>query len=216
MNPQDWNQDPRWQRAFAHHLHLAGRRGHGRGHRHGFGDGPPFGVPPGPPFGQPPFVARWLVRRGGRMKRGDVRAGILALLAEEPRNGYQIMQELETRSRGMWRPSPGSVYPALQLLEDEGLVRAETGAGGRVFALTEAGRKHVDEQGARSAPWEAAAGTADPESLELFRLTGQLGAAAMQVAHTGSAAQIAEARKALIAARRALYRILADDDGGDE
>ncbi|HWM84737.1 MAG TPA: PadR family transcriptional regulator [Kofleriaceae bacterium] len=153
-----------------------------------------------------------MFRRGGRMKRGDVRAGILALLAEQPRNGYQIMQELETRSRGMWRPSPGSVYPALQQLEDEGLVREQTGAGGRVFELTEAGHKQAKQSAEESAPWESAAGAADDPSLELFGLAGQIGSAAMQVVQTGSEAQVAEARKALVAARRALYRILAEDD----
>jgi DNA-binding PadR family transcriptional regulator len=150
------------------------------------------------------------------MKRGDVRAAILALLAEQPRNGYQIMQELETRSRGMWRPSPGSVYPALQLLEDEGLVRAQEGAGGRVFELTEQGRKVVAEAG-EQAPWESAASAADDKSFELLGLAGQIGAAAAQVLQSGNEAQIAEARKALIATRRALYRILAEDGlDGDE
>jgi DNA-binding PadR family transcriptional regulator len=159
-----------------------------------------------------------MFRRGGRMKRGDVRAGILALLAEEPRNGYQIIQELEQRSRGMWRPSPGSIYPALQLLEDEGLVVADESAGGRVFKLTDRGRKAARDEGAAgSAPWESAATQADDPSMELFSLTGQLGAAAMQVVQTGNPQQIAEARKALVAARRALYRILAEDDlAGDE
>ena len=61
--------------------------------------------------------------RGPRVKRGDVRAAALALLAEEPPNGYQIIQEISERSGGVWRPSPGSVYPALQQLEDEGLIR---------------------------------------------------------------------------------------------
>jgi hypothetical protein len=86
-----------------------GRGGHGRGGRRGR---PPFGPPFGPGFG-----------RGSRARRGDVRAALLVLLAEEPRNGYGLMQEIESRSEGAWRPSPGSVYPALQQLEDEGLVR---------------------------------------------------------------------------------------------
>ncbi len=217
MHSEDWNPGD-WKAAWISRMGMAGRgRGHGRGgHRGppGFG-GPPFGFPPGGPFGIP-FGARYLFRRRGRMKRGDVRAGILALLAEQPRNGYQIMQELESRSRGMWRPSPGSVYPALQLLEDEGMVRAQEGAGGRVFELTEKGRKVVDEQ-AEQAPWESAASHADDKSFELFGLAGQIGAAASQVLQTGNEAQIAEARKTLIATRRALYRILAEDDlDGDE
>src|SRR5919202_2223391 len=99
-----------------HHHH----RGRGRG-----GWGPGFG---GPPFG-----------RGPRPRRGRVRAALLVLLAEEPRNGYGLMQEIEQRSGGAWRPSPGSVYPALQQLGDEGLVRSETRDGGNVFELTDAG-----------------------------------------------------------------------------
>ena len=87
--------------------------------------------------------------RGGRMRRGDVRAAILLLLEEEPRNGYQVMQELEQRTGGAWRPSPGSVYPALQLLADEGLVRSEPRDGGNVFELTDAGRAHVEEHRGR-------------------------------------------------------------------
>src|SRR3954452_6065800 len=110
-----------------HHGHGRGRRGRG-----GWGGPGPGG------FGG---------HRGPRARRGDVRAALLALLAEEPRNGYGLMQEIEQRSDGMWRPSPGSVYPALQQLEDEGLVRAEVVDGGRRFALTDAGRAHVDERG---------------------------------------------------------------------
>jgi len=219
MNPDNWDPGD-WKHHMKHQLrmHLAERGGgrHGRGGRRGgFGYGPPpFGFPPG--FG-PHMAARFFMRRGGRMKRGDVRAGILALLAEQPLNGYQIMQELETRSRGMWRPSPGSVYPALQQLGDEGLVREQAGAGGRVFELTDSGRKAVEAQAKHEAPWESAASAASDESFELLGLAQQIGAAAAQVLQTGNAAQIAEARKSLIATRRALYRILAEDDlAGDE
>src|SRR3954471_20452280 len=94
--------------------------------------------------------------RGPRARRGDVRAALLVLLAEEPRNGYQLMQEIEQRSDGAWRPSPGSVYPALQQLEDEGLVTTATRDGGRVYELTDAGRTQVDERGDAPAPWDAA------------------------------------------------------------
>jgi DNA-binding PadR family transcriptional regulator len=83
---------------------------------------------------------RWLGMRPTRARRGDVRAAALALLAENPMNGYQIIQEISERSGGVWRPSPGSVYPALQQLEDEGLIRAEEGAGGRrAYQLTDDG-----------------------------------------------------------------------------
>jgi len=145
-----------------------------------------------------------------------VRAAILALLAEQPRNGYQIMQELEQRSRGVWRPSPGSVYPALQLLEDEGLVRAEESGGGRVFQLTDRGRAYVKEHESEvAAPWEAMSSTAGNEVLDVMGLLRSLAVAAMQVAHAGSPAQLAEARKVLAEARRALYRILAAEEPED-
>lgn len=188
-------------------------RGRGReGGRHGEGGGPPGGGNPwgGNPWGGNPF---WrFFHRGPRARRGDVRAGILALLAEQPRNGYQIMQELEQRSGGQWRPSPGSVYPALQQLEDEGLVRAEESGGGRVFQLTESGRayvkEHADEVGA---PWDALRSAAGDEVMDLLGLCRQLGVAAVQVAHAGNAAQIAQARKVIGDARRALYRLLAEE-----
>ncbi len=183
----------------------------GRGHRHGrgpFGFGPPWGGRGHPPF---PFF------RGPRARRGDGRAAILALLSEQPRNGYQIMQELEQRSGGLWRPSPGSVYPALQQLEDEGLVKAEEQAGGRVFALTAKGQAYVAEhQEEVSEPWKSVSGSAGDDFVGVMRLIRELGAAAVQVSHAGSPEQIAEAGKVLREARRALYRILAEDEPADE
>lgn len=180
-------------------------RGRGRG-RHGGppwarGGGFPFGGPGGPPT------------RGRRAGRGDVRGGILALLAEEPMHGYQIMRELAERSGGVWRPSPGSVYPTLQQLEDEGLVAPRASdAGKRVFELTDAGREQVKASPSGAAPWEAAAGGVDDELVELRDLAFQVGAAVMQVAHAGGAGQVAKARETLKEARRSLYRLLAEDD----
>jgi DNA-binding PadR family transcriptional regulator len=183
--------------------------GHGGGHRGGPFD--PRGFPGA--FG---FLN--MFRRGGgaRARRGDIRSAILALLAEEPRNGYQIMQELEQRSRGMWRPSPGAVYPALQQLEDEGLVSAESAGGGRVFSLTARGRAEATARGAdKDAPWETVSEAAGDDVPEMFHLLKQLGAAALQVVGAGSAAQVSEARRILAEARRALYRVLAEDDDKD-
>jgi DNA-binding PadR family transcriptional regulator len=135
-----------------------------------------------------------------------VRLGILALLVEAPRNGYQIMQELESRSRGMWRPSPGSVYPALQLLEDEGLVRAEAGEGSsRLFVLTDKGKESYEKTKGEEAPWDAVAGDEQAPAIELFQLMRGIGGALMQVAQGGNAQSIAAAKKILTDARKALY-----------
>ena len=185
-----------------------GRGGGGHG---GFG---PFG--PGGGFGPGGFS--WNpFRRGPRARRGDIRAGILALLQEEPRNGYQIMQELKQRSQGMWNPSPGSVYPALQLLQDERLIATEEGPGGRVYALTTEGKAYVKEHADETAaPWEALSNSAGDGFIETMGLFRQLGAAVMQVVQAGDVAQIAKAKKVLITARRSLYEILAQDDSDDE
>jgi DNA-binding PadR family transcriptional regulator len=153
--------------------------------------------------------------RGPRARRGDVRAALLVLLAEEPRNGYGLMQEIEARSDGVWRPSPGSVYPALQQLEDEGLIRAEERDGGRVFTLTDAGRTHVAEHDL-GAPWEAVRDDMGAGMHELRGMIAQVAAAAWQVAQAGTEAQAAEAAKVLEETRRSLYRILAGDTPADD
>lgn len=193
-------------------LAMSGRGERGR-HHHRHRGGPGFG-PWGPPFGGRggPFG-----RRGRRMQRGDVRAAILVLLDEEPRNGYGLMQEIEQRSDGAWRPSPGSVYPALSQLEDEGLIRAETRDGRKLFALTDAGRRHVEEHREElGAPWEAASGGLGEHVVELRDLLWQVGTAAMQVVQAGDEQQVARAREVLTEARRSLYRILAGDDPAAE
>jgi len=157
-------------------------------------------------------------RRRPRVRRGDVRAAALALLAEEPRNGYQIIQEIASRSGGVWQPSPGSVYPALQQLEDEGLISAASMEGGRSgFALTDEGRSYMTEHADEvNAPWEIVAGREHGSVREMRGLIGQLAMAAMQVTQAGSDAQIAEAQAILTNTRRSLYRILAaEEDAGE-
>lgn len=152
-------------------------------------------------------------RRGRRARRGDIRAAVLLLLAEEPRNGYGLMQEIEERSGGVWRPSPGSVYPVLAQLEDEGLVRAVQDATRKLYELTDTGREHVEERRERfGLPWETAAGQLPDELHELRVAAKGLAIAAMQVGQTGTATQLAEARRILDDARRALYRLLAGDE----
>jgi DNA-binding PadR family transcriptional regulator len=173
--------------------------------------GPPFpasmpSAPPGP--GAPPMFGP-----GPKVRRGDVRAAALALLAEAPRNGYQIIQEIAERSQGLWRPSPGSVYPALQQLEDEGLVRAEEDAGRRTYRLTEEGRAHVEEhRDALAEPWAAVVESVSEEMVDLRGLFRQVGMALRQVAEAGTPAQHGRARQILADTRRSLYRLLADDE----
>jgi len=151
--------------------------------------------------------------RGPRARRGDVRAAMLALLREQPRNGYQIIQEIERRSGGLWRPSAGSVYPALQLLEDEGLIEAVEEAGRRELRLTEAGRTYANEHPDElAAPWATVADSLDQEARSLFEIVAAVGAATVQVGQAGSEAQIAKARQLLSETRKALYRILAEED----
>jgi DNA-binding PadR family transcriptional regulator len=179
--------------------------------------GPP--PPPGGPwelgrveFGPGPGPGHGFGHRRRRMRRGDVRAAILLLLEEEPRNGYQVMQELEQRSGGAWRPSPGSVYPALQLLADEGVIRGESGDGGTVYELTDAGRKHLDENRERfGQPWEQANQGVPDDVRELMRLAMQVGIATRQVTHAGSEEQRKAAADLLAETRRKLYGILAGD-----
>src|SRR5690606_13588446 len=169
-----------------------------------FGRGP-WG--PGGPFGG----HRGWGGRSRKAKRGDVRAAILALLAEEPRNGYQIIQEIAERSQGGWKPSPGAVYPALQQLTDEGLVRAEETDGRKIFHLTEAGRAYVAEHPDEvREPWAEMTPRLDESAWEVMDVARQTAAALVQVLQTGSDAQIRQARQVLTETRRKLYQILAD------
>src|SRR5215471_8520707 len=154
--------------------------------------------------------------RGPKAGRGDVRAAILALLREAPRNGYQIMSEIEERSGGAWRPSPGAVYPALSQLADEGLIEAEESGGKRTFRLTDEGRQYVeDHPEAARAAWESM--TQEPGEVPgLFVQAARLGGAIVQMAKEGTPQQIHEAEALLEQARRTMYQILADDENGEE
>ena len=174
--------------------------------------GPPFGRWGG--FGR--FAGPGGFPGGWRARRGDVRAAALLLLADGPLNGYQIMQEIEKRSEGLWKPSPGSVYPALAQLEDEGLVRVQEVGDRRAYVLTDAGRAHVDERREElAAPWEQIADSVDDAAGALFREMRGLGMAAAQIGHLGDPSQVAKARSVLAEARRALYSLLAEDDNDD-
>lgn len=209
----------RGPRGDGEHDHEHGRRGRrgGRGGGRGFG-GPGFG---GPGFGGSGFGGSGFgglggfpgpYGRGPRAGRGDIRAGVLVLLAEQPRHGYEIIRELAERSGGVWRPSPGSIYPTLKHLAHEGLVRADKGEGRRVFELTDAGRTYVEEHAEElAAPWDSVGGEVDDVYVQLHDLTRQVVAAVHQVGQAGTSEQVAAAAALLADARRGLYRILAED-----
>lgn len=149
---------------------------------------------------------------GRRARRGDVRLALLRLLAEDPANGYQLMQTIEERSGGRWRPSPGSVYPTLAQLEDEGLIRSAEAEGSRRFEITDAGREHLESRVDEPEPWKPADEEGENAITELAPLVIQIGKAAWQVATVGDDAQRARAIELLSETRRSLYRILAEDD----
>ena len=148
---------------------------------------------------------------GHRARRGDTRAAVLALLAERPMHGYEMIKELDERTAGAWVPSAGSVYPTLQLLEDEGLIEGEESEGRRRFSLTEAGRKENDAREG-DAPWEEVTAGYDPELLRLRRSAHQLLAALRQVADATDAAERKRVRELLDETRRKVYGILAESD----
>lgn len=178
-------------------MKMGGRRG-----RSGWGYGPRGGFPMGPgPF----FGGR------SRVGRGDVRLAILQLLDEQPMHGYQIMQELTERSAGIWRPSPGSIYPTLQQLEDEGLIRSDKQEGKNVFSLTDEDRS---ELAAADEPlvWERFGARVDESLVDLRDVGFQVGAAVMHIARAGSESQVAKAKEILEETRRRIYEIMAEDE----
>ena len=182
-------------------MHRGGPRpGPFRGPWGDFGPGAMFGGPRG-------------FRGHGKARRGDIRTAALLLLAEEPRNGYAIRQEIEERSNGVWRPSPGSVYPALAQLEDEGLIRSEEIDGRKRFAITDAGREQVAARPQDApAPWDTLADGVSQDVQELLGLMRQVAIAATQLVQTATEKQVAEAKKVLSETRRAIYKILADGE----
>jgi DNA-binding PadR family transcriptional regulator len=202
-----------------------GRPGPGGAFRGGFPPQPPGRGGFGPGFG--PGFAFGFGRGGGRSsrgharsdhgpgrgraRRGNVRSAVLILLAERPMHGYEIIQEITERSRGWWKPSPGSVYPTLQLLADEGLVTTDPDnpSGKRLYSLTDAGTEEAGKQQS-APPWEQATEDVDANDVALREALSTLMGATMQLANAGSSELRGKAAKILIETRRQLYLLLAD------
>jgi DNA-binding PadR family transcriptional regulator len=144
------------------------------------------------------------------MRRGDTRTGLLAALAEAPGHGYELIQRIEEKSDGAWRPSPGSVYPTLQLLEDEGLVRATERDGKRTFEITDEGRAEAERriEAAGGPPWAAAQASSGRGALR--EAMGLLGLAIRQVGIAGSKEQQDATTAILTDARKRVYQLLGE------
>jgi DNA-binding PadR family transcriptional regulator len=218
---------------------------HGRGSGHGpgrSGRGGEWSGPwgswqwgsPGRRSGPPPWLAGLFglatqeASRAPRVRRGDVRVAILAVLAAGPLNGYQVIQEIADRTGGAWRPSPGSVYPTISQLEDEGLVEGDDERGRRTLRLSDAGRaylaEHDDEVAGVWAPFEEGGSRRsedDPDETDAVDFTslkpelGRVMNAVWQIITTGTDEQRRAAIGVLVEARRGLYRVLADDADAD-
>lgn len=147
------------------------------------------------------------------MRRGDTRAAILVLLSEQPANGYRLMQEIEERSEGAWRPSPGSIYPALSQLEDEGLIAADAERGQKAFALTPDGEKYVEENREKlGEPWKGLGDDVNEATKNFWKEIKPLLEAMKQVGAVGDEAAKQKGQAVLADARRQLYAILAEAD----
>lgn len=178
-----------------HHRHKS--RHFGPDHRH------EFARSRGPRYGRG--------RGGPRARRGDVRAAVLALLAEQPMHGYEMIKEIEERTDGAWTPSAGSIYPTLQMLEDEGLIRGEEGEGKRRFTLTDAGREAQEEKAGEEAPWDKVRRDEPPEHRALADSLRKLLHSVRQVFDADEGQQ-QRVRELLDETRRKVYAILAEED----
>ncbi len=211
------------------HHHHRGPEGHGQGRGRGPRPEGPFPADGHGPAGGPddafmfgggrgrgrgPWGEGGPGRRGGRGpgrgRKGDVRNAILALLKNQELNGYGMISAISEKTDGLWSPSAGSIYPALGLLEDEGLIEPAEASGKKVYRLTEAGRTHVDEHAdALANPWEK---VAQPHQgfLDVRSDMHQLGMAVQQVVVAGDQGQHEKVKAILESARKDVYRLLAE------
>jgi DNA-binding PadR family transcriptional regulator len=202
------------------------RSGWGGGHA-GWGTGAPWGGG-GQSWrdGPPPWLAGLFgmaqagqsAKGAPKVRRGDVRSATLDVLSGEAMNGYQVIQQIAERSHGIWKPSPGSVYPTIQQLEDEGLVEGTSRDGRRLLQLTDAGRAYVAERAEELAdtwrPFEETQAATEPRggTADLKPVIGQVMSAVWQVVTTGTRQQQAEAAEILSETRRRLYTLLAEGE----
>ncbi len=225
-----WSPADEWEREQSHEV---GGSPFIRHHHHGprqfrkfilrrpaFGFAPHGGRPFGPPFGRGgPFGGDPFDGEGGgrRRRRGELRFVLLELLAERPRHGYELIKELEQRDRGFYRPSPGSVYPTLQLLEEEGSLTSEQVDGKRVYTITEAGRRALNERRQRGAGEveQEQRGGPSAELDPLRQSTTALLGSVMEVARHGTKEQQRAVLERLNGLRREIYGILAQDSPDD-
>jgi DNA-binding PadR family transcriptional regulator len=204
------------------------RRQRGRGRGHGRHPGGGMGGWAGP-MGPPPWVAQmfgpqWAGHSGGRggrgrarVRRGDVRSAILDVLATspEPINGYQVIQQIADRTEGAWKPSPGSVYPTIAWLQDEGFVE-DAPTGRKALRLTDSGRQYVaDHADELAAIWRSFENDVPEDSADLRQVIGQTVGAIVQVASTGTPDQREKAVAILAETRRKLYGLLAEGPDAD-
>jgi DNA-binding PadR family transcriptional regulator len=195
----------------SHNLHEGRGRGFGFPGGFPFGGGGPGGWGAGPDFGGPGERGERGRRRGGRGSRPNVRPAVLALLVERPMHGYEMIQELESRTGGIWRPSPGSIYPTLQLLEDEGLIEVEATAGRKRYTLTEAGRAEA-ETAAQNPPWAQFTDDTMSQVQDFRDAAVGIMSALKQVGFNGTPEQRDKALEVLNETKRKLYAILADSE----
>lgn len=152
--------------------------------------------------------------RGGgkrRARRGMVGASVLFLLSEsdEPMHGYELITALEERSGGRWRPSPGSIYPALARLEDGGFIEGEDDDDKRRYSLTDAGRERLSRFDREDLPWSRGLGGGNDGR----RAMAELGGLMRQIGRFGTDEQRLESQRVVGEATQALYRLLAEGAG---
>lgn len=150
-----------------------------------------------------------------RARRGDIKFMLLALLVEQPRHGYELIKELESRWGGFRRLSPGSVYPTLQLLEDGGYLTSEQVEGKRVYTVTESGRQLLNDrtQQQPDRPIDGSGSLMTPQPSELAELRKawtDLGDAVAQLARSGNLQQANQVRDRLVEVKREIYRLLSE------